>query len=286
MKASKGIAFALFPSIFLILAFKVYPICVALIESLYTMKVGGEHVFVGLSNYINLFQDKVFWRSLWVTIKFNVILTPVQVILAIIMALLVNRSIKGIKLIRNVLYLPAAISMPAASVIWGILLNPNNGVFNGILGFLGMPQQQFLIDQKQALSCIIVMCPWKGVAYWMMFLLAGLQGIPESLYEAAKVEGCGTFSTIFYIVLPMLKRSIAFVLVADTVVNLLTFAPMYSLTSGGPNQSTNVLMYEAYKSCFTYADMGRSYTILVILLILVFIVVSLQMKLMKSTDEY
>ena len=75
MKASKGIAFALFPSIFLILAFKVYPICVALIESLYTMKVGGEHVFVGLSNYINLFQDKVFWRSLWVTIKFNVILT-------------------------------------------------------------------------------------------------------------------------------------------------------------------------------------------------------------------
>ena len=156
MKASKGIAFALFPSIFLILAFKVYPICVALIESLYTMKVGGEHVFVGLSNYINLFQDKVFWRSLWVTIKFNVILTPVQVILAIIMALLVNRSIKGIKLIRNVLYLPAAISMPAASVIWGILLNPNNGVFNGILGFLGMPQQQFLIDQKQALSCIIV----------------------------------------------------------------------------------------------------------------------------------
>ena len=121
---------------------------------------------------------------------------------------------------------------------------------------------------------------------WMMFLLAGLQGIPESLYEAAKVEGCGTFSTIFYIVLPMLKRSIAFVLVADTVVNLLTFAPMYSLTSGGPNQSTNVLMYEAYKSCFTYADMGRSYTILVILLILVFIVVSLQMKLMKSTDEY
>ena len=286
MKASKGIAFALFPSIFLILAFKVYPICVALIESLYTMKVGGEHVFVGLSNYINLFQAKVFWRSLWVTIKFNVILTPVQVILAIIMALLVNRSIKGIKLIRDVLYLPAAISMPAASVIWGILLNPNNGVFNGILGFLGMPQQQFLIDQKQALSCIIVMCCWKGVAYWMMFLLAGLQGIPESLYEAAKVEGCGTFSTIFYIVLPMLKRSIAFVLVADTVVNLLTFAPMYSLTSGGPNQSTNVLMYEAYKSCFTYADMGRSYTILVILLILVFIVVSLQMKLMKSTDEY
>ena len=77
-----------------------------------------------------------------------------------------------------------------------------------------------------------------------------------------------------------------FFLVADTVVNLLTFAPMYSLTSGGPNQSTNVLMYEAYKSCFTYADMGRSYTILVILLILVFIVVSLQMKLMKSTDEY
>ncbi|MFR8122680.1 MAG: carbohydrate ABC transporter permease [Waltera sp.] len=119
-------------------------------------------------------------------------------------------------------------------MIWGILLNPNNGAYLTVFSHFRHAQQQFLIDQKTGtkLSYHSNVLLERCVAYWMMFLLAGLQGIPESLYEAAKVEGCGTFSTIFYIVLPMLKRSIAFVLVADTVVNLLTFAPMYSLTSG------------------------------------------------------
>ena len=270
------------PALLLILVFKIYPIFLALYGS-FLHSVGGQmKEFAGLQNYINLFHDPVFWKSLKVTLVFNVIVNPVQIGLAILLALMVNQKFKGVTVIRSILYLPVTISISVAAIIWGILLNPNNGVVNGILGSMGLSAQPFLVSEKQALWSIILIASWKGIAYWMMFLLAGLQGIPESLYEAARVDGSNVFQTTFRIVLPMLKRSIAFVVVADTVANLLMFSPMYLLTSGGPNMSTNVLMYEAYKSNFAYVDMGRSYSMVIVLFILIFSIVGFQLKFLKA----
>lgn len=270
------------PAMVLLIIFKIYPIFIAIIGSLFDSGFGGSKAFVGIANYVRLFKDGVFWQSLKVTLLFNIFVNPIQIALALFMALLVNEQVKGINIFRSVYYVPVAISMTVAAVIWGIMLNPNSGIVNSFLGIFGISPQPFLTSQRQALPSIIAITSWKGVPYWMMFLLAGLQGIPKSIYEAAKIDGCNKLNTIFKITIPLLKRSLAFVVISDTITNLLLFSPMYILTNGGPNMSTNVLMYEAYKSAFSYMDMGRAYSMITILLLLIFIVVGMQTRLLKA----
>ena len=126
--------------------------------------------------------------------------------------------------------------------------------------------QGFFNDKKQALWCIVVLCSWKGCGYWMMFLMAGIKNIDSSVYEAAKMDGASYLRTIWSIVIPLMKRVFLFVCVANTSANMLLFAPMQLVTEGGPRNSTNVLMYEAYRSAFRYADMPRCAVIVTVLL--------------------
>lgn len=274
----------LFPSFLIILIFKVYPIFVSLSGSLYKTGFGGETTFVGLMNYVQLFNDPTFWNSLLVTIKFNLIITPVQVILAVAMAIFLNKNTRTVRLARTLIYLPVAINMVVASTIWSLLLNPNSGLVNSVLAVFDIPRQSFLTSSSQALFTIIMISNWKGIAYWMMFLLAGLQNISDSVYEAGRIDGTNKFTEIFYITIPMLKNSFIFVLISDTIINLLMFVPMFMLTNGGPQDSTNVLMLEAYKSAFSYSNYGRSYAIITILLLLTFAVVGIQFKLLSENE--
>lgn len=272
----------IFPAIALLLIFRIYPIIIAVSGSFLSSGFSHPKAFVGLSNYIQLFNDPTFWNSIKTTLIFNLMVNPIQIVLALFMAIIVNKKMHGMNVFRSIFYIPVGVSITVASIIWGILLNPNSGIINSILGVLHIPAQPFLTSSKEALLSIIIIASWKGVAYWMMFLLAGLKGIPEAIYEASTIDGCNAWNTLFKITIPLLKRTLAFVIVADTVANMLMFAPMYLLTNGGPNMSTNVLMLEAYKSAFLYADMGRAYALITMLLMLVFIVVGVQMRLMKT----
>lgn len=267
------------PACILILVFKIGPILSTLLEG---FTFNGEF---SLKTYQYLLEDPQFWKSLWVTIKFNLIITPVQIILALILALLVNVSLKGIGFFRTIIYLPVTISMTVATVIWNMMLKPDNGIFNSILSVFGIGSQGFLTDSKQALWCIVVIATWIGVGYWMMFILAGLKNIDESVYEAAKVDGANWFTTTSKITLPLIKNTLLFVIVADTTTNLLLFAPMQLITKGGPMGSTNVLMYEAYKSAFQFADRPRSSAIITILLLLIIAVCVVQFKLLSDKKE-
>lgn len=267
------------PTCILILIFKIAPIISTLLEG-FTFK--NEF---SLKTYQYLFEDSQFWKSLWVTIKFNLIITPVQVILALALALLVNVKLKGIGIFRTIIYLPVTISMTVATVLWNMMLKPDNGIFNSILAKFGIESQGFLTDPKQAMWSIIVISTWIGVGYWMMFLLAGLKNIDESVYEAAKVDGSNWFNTTMKITLPLLKKVLLFVVVADTTTNLLLFAPMQLITKGGPMGTTNVLMYEAYKSAFQYADRPRSSAIITVLLLLILSVCVVQFKLLSDKEE-
>ena len=283
MKLKKmNLLFILVP-LLLIALFKLYPVLIA-IESFFTGRIGEDRIFSGFSNYANMFSDPVFWKSLNSTLIFNIFINPIQIIAAIILALMLNTKFKGVRLIRTIMYFPVTISVTTSAVIWDLLLDPNRGLVNAILKAMGLPAQPFFTSDSQAMLSIIILASWKGIAYWMMFLMAGLQGVPANVYEAALVDGSNTFITTFKIVIPMIKRSILFVVVSDTISNLLMFSPMYLITKGGPNKSTNVLMYEAYKSTFAYADYGRAYAYVVVLLILIFIIVGVQLKAMRSED--
>lgn len=270
--------FIIAPALLLIIIFKLYPIVLNIWNS---FQWKGE---LSVRSYELIFADKTFWKSLWTTFKFNLILTPLQIVISIGMSLLVCQRIRGVALFRTIYYLPVTISITVACIMWNMMLNPSNGVVNSVLMKFGMEAQPFFTGKDQALESIMLVATWKGCGYWMMFLLAGINDIDTSIYEAAKIDGSSYWNTVFHITLPLLKKQIAFVVIADTTSNLLLFAPMYMITKGGPRGSTNVLMYEAYKSAFVYGDPARAAALMTVLLLMVGIVVAIQFKYLNKED--
>lgn len=269
----------LLPALLFALVFKIYPIFYSFYEAFHYK---GE---LSLQTFASLFADPNFWNSLWVTIKMNIIMIPLQIVISFLLALLVNASLKGIGIFRSIFYLPVTISMPVAAICWSMILSYNNGVANSILGSLfHVEAQGFFTDVNQAMWCVILLCTWKGCGYWMMFYLAGLKGIDQSLYEAAMMDGASWFRRLFSITIPMLKKTTLFVTVANTSINLLLFAPMKLITDGGPSGTTDVLMYEAYRQAFKYGNYSKGSAITAVVTILILIIVVLQFRLMNEKD--
>jgi multiple sugar transport system permease protein len=175
--------------------------------------------------------------------------------------------------------------LPVATLLWRLMLDPNNGFANALLALVGLPHQPFYTSAGQALWSIILIANWKGVSYWMVFVLAGLQGIPTELQEAAAIDGAGRAQRFVRVTLPLLRGPLLFVLVADTIINFVMFVPMYLLTRGGPSGATNVLMYQAYKVGFAFGDMGQALAMVTVLLALLLVVVAWQFRLFDAATE-
>jgi len=282
------VAYLMLVPAFLALAiFRFYPIAVICWGSLCTESfvVAGKQIFVGLANYLDLFQDPIFWKSVWVTIKLNVVINPLQVCLALLLAVMANQRFRGIGFYRLLFFVPIGVSLPIACIVWRIMLDPNSGLIDSILAVAKIPAQPFLINQDQALWCIVAIATWKGASFWMIFLWAGLQDVPREVQEAAKIDGASQVQRFLRITLPLIKRPLLFVLVTDTAVNFLLFVPMFLLTRGGPSYSTNVLMYEAYKTGFVYGQMGKALAIVMVLLALVMVAVVAQFRLFQREQS-
>lgn len=271
--------FLIAPAFVLICVFKLYPIITTLAESFF---VDSRITF---RTYTSIFKDASFWNSLWITVKINLVMIPLQVFLAFAIALLVNSTIRGVGAFRTIFYLPVTISLTIGCLVWNIMLNPDSGVVNSILRFIGVPRQDFFISKSQALWCIVLIATWKGIGYWMMFILAGLKNVDVSIYESAKIDGANWFSTITKITIPLIKKVLLFVFVANTTANILLFVPMQVITNGGPQESTNVLMFEAYNSAFKYGDRARSSAIVMILLVLIVVICLFQAALLNDKGE-
>jgi ABC-type sugar transport system permease subunit len=286
-RRSAWIAYLLLaPALVCLAVFRLWPIATTLLGSLYSQSImqAGKDVFVGLNNYTQLFRDPIFWQSLWVTIKLNLVINPLQVFIALLLAIMANQRFRGIGFYRLLFFIPLGVSVPIASILWRIMLDPNSGLANSLINLAGIPSQPFLISKDQALWCIVAIATWKGASFWMIFLWAGLQDIPRQLYEAARIDGAGGISRFFRITFPLLRRPLLFVLITDTAVNFLLFVPTFLLTRGGPSYSTNVLMYEAYKSGFVYGDMGRALALVMVLLVLVIATVAMQFRLFSQEE--
>lgn len=285
-KAEKWVPYLfLAPALLLIVFFRLLPAFSGFLESLYatSFAAGGVKTFVGLRNFQDIFADPVGLQSIWVTLRFNLIVNPLQIGLALLLALLVNQALRGIDFFRSIYLLPIAISLNVTAIIWGLVLN-QYGLMNGLLRVLGLPAQPFLQSPNQALWSIIMMASWVGVAYWALFILAGLQGIPTELYEAAEIDGTGVMQRFIHITLPLLRKVLVFVLVADTVANFLLFVPVLILTSGGPQLSTNTLMFEAYRRGFIFGDFGTSSAMIMLLLGATLAIVAIEFWLLRTSD--
>ncbi len=276
----------LVPAFIGLILFRVSPIFSSLWDSFHQVSyVGGMHTeFCGLDNYIFALTDPTFVNSLKTTLLFSVEVIPLQIIWAFILALLVYRPVAGMGVFRTIFFIPFTISQAITSTIWGIMLNPNGGFVNSILDLFGLGPFQFLTSSSEALFSVVFLVSWRCVGYWMIFIIGGLQNISESLYESAWMDGANPLQTFTRITLPMMKKTILFVIVADTTQNFLMFTPMYILTKGGPEGSTNIAMYEAYKNVFIYSDRGVGNAMVMIILLMILLVVFIEFKFVKNKD--
>lgn len=275
----------LLPALLLLVVFNLLPTIATLFESMFVISLrSGERVFAGFANYNRIFNDPIFWKSFQVTIVFSLLVNPIQIVLALALAVLINQRVQGIGLFRSIYLLPIAVSLNVTAIVWGLMLDQNSGMVNGILVQLGIERQPFLYSVDQALWSIILIASWIGVPLWSLFILAGLQNIPPPVLEAAKIDGASAWQSFSKITLPLLRRVLAFVLVADTVANFLMFAPILLLTSGGPRLSTNLIMYETYRRGFLYGDLGASAAMLSVMLLIVFIIVGAELYLLRGQD--
>ncbi len=268
----------LLPAFVLICWFKLCPILSTLKQA---FVVNGA---LSLANYQRVFAEKTFWNCLNVTLKFNVVTIPLQIIISFLMALLVSSKVRGTGVFRTIFYIPFAVSITVCVMVWNLMFQFNGGVVNSFLSLFGVPPQGFFNDRKQALWCIVVLASWKGCGYWMMFLMAGIKNIDSSVYEAARIDGARYPRIVWSIMLPLMRRTILFVCVANTSSNMLLFAPMQLVTEGGPRNSTNVLMYEAYRSAFRYADMPRCAVIVSVLLVIILAIALVQFFALGDRD--
>jgi multiple sugar transport system permease protein len=276
------IAALLAPALIGLVVFRLYPVALAASDSLFNM-VRGQQVFVGLDNYLSLLADRTFWKSMQVTFWFNLLINPIQIALALGLALLYVQNFKGVTLYRVLFLIPIGVSLPTAVIIWRIMLT-QDGLVNGLIGIAGVPAQPWLTSESLALYSIIAIATWKGISYWMIFIIGGLQTISPEIYDAARIDGVKPWQRLIFITIPLLRPTLLFVLVADVSINFLLFAPIFMLTQGGPADSTNVLMYEAYKSGFIFGDMGRAMAIIVVVVAILLVIVGLQFRLLSGRE--
>ena len=282
-----GLFFVL-PAVLFTLVFFIIPLLMTFWMSLNNWPLLGKHYFIGLDNYIKLTSDKQFWNSLWFTVKYTSLVTPFIFIFAFILALLVNLPMRGVGFFRTAYFLPVVIGLGASSFLWVWLLNDRVGIINGILMDLGWLNKPivWLGDINLAMISIVFSIVWKTTGFTMVLLLAGMQAIPEELYQAAMIDGAGFWDRLRYITLPLLRRTFALSLVLSMIGSFLAFDQFYIMTRGGPSNQTITVVYWIFNNSFTYFKMGYGAALSIVLLGILVLLSILQLYLLRDDTGF
>lgn len=259
------------PAMLLLLLFLIIPAFMALGFSFtdFYVLAPDKMEIVGINNYMTLVSDKLFWKCLKNTFYFTVIIVPVEAVIALGLAVLVNKKSFGRTFFRTAYFAPVISSLTVVSILWVCLYNPSDGLFNAILNTLGLPSQRFLRSADQAMNSILLMSVWQGVGYQMIIFIAGLNGISQELYEAAAIDGANSTKKFFYITLPGLRNVISFIVVYVTIQAFKVFTQPYIMTFGGPQNSTRTLVYYIYQQGFQYKKAGYASAMAVVFFLIV-----------------
>jgi multiple sugar transport system permease protein len=259
------------------IAFQLGPILAALGLSFTRWNILTPPEWIGLRNYEFMFtRDPNFWQSLRVTGFFALFAIPLQIITSLFLAVLLNEATRGVSIFRTIFYLPSVVASVAIAVLWTWIFNPEYGPINGFLGLFGIKGPKWLLDPQSALWALIIMSIW-GVGGQMLIFLAGLKGIPKSMYEAAEIDGAGRFGRFFGITLPMLSPTIFFNLVTTMIGSFQTFDSAYIISTaragspGSPEKSTLFYMLYTYVTGITEQRMGYALALGIVLFLLTFV---------------
>ncbi|GAB3426444.1 carbohydrate ABC transporter permease [Flindersiella endophytica] len=259
----KGLLF-ISPWVVGFVAFVLYPIIYSFAISLTKYSGMQTPEWIGFDNYARMFKDPLMWTSVYNTLFYSGWAVPIGLVVAVLLALAMNRSVREIAIYRTALYLPSLVPIFALSFIFIVLVNPGTGIWNQFLGLFGAEAKDYLSDPTSAKIVIIAMAQL-GAGNAALIFLAGLNNIPQTLYEAAKIDGANPFQSFTRITLPLLTPAILFNLITGVSAGLQVFTQAYVMTNGGPNNGTLFYMYYLYRSAFSYAQLGYACALAIML---------------------
>lgn len=258
------------PAIIGLLVFMIGPIIASLYLSFTNYNVISESRWIGLDNYTTLFQDPLFWKALRVSAIYSVVSVPLGLMLSLFAAVLLNQKMRGITIFRSIYYLPTVISGVGVAMLWRWMFNGQYGLINAILGYFGIAGPSWITNERWALPALIIASLW-GIGGTMLIFLAGLQGIPTELYEAAEIDGAGPLRQFRSITVPLISHVTFFNLVLGIIGALQNFTDAYVITGGGPNNATLFLTIYLYRNAFLYLNMGYASAVAWVLFMIVLV---------------
>jgi multiple sugar transport system permease protein len=264
------------PAVLGLVLFSLGPMIASFVLSFTSYDMLSSPVWTGTENYRTLLADPIFRKSLSVTLIYGVVSVPATMVFALVLAIMLNAKLPALKFFRSAYYLPSVISGVAVAMLWKWMFNGEYGLINAALAKIGIHGPAWLTDERWALRALIFMSLW-GFGGTMLIYLAGLQGVPKELYEAARVDGASTLRQHLHVTVPMLSSVTLFNLILGIINSLQVFAEPFVLTQGGPNNSTLLLSVYLYQNAFQYLKMGYAsaiawvaFAIILVLTLLVF----------------
>lgn len=278
----------IFPVVAGLLVFYIYPIFKVIIDSFYEVGSFNKRSFVGLDNYLTMFNDPKMWSSLFNTFSYVIVIAPGTIIISLILAALLNTKIKGRGFFRVVYFIPAITMGAAVAMIWKWMYNSDHGIINAILNALGFDSVNFLTNPNTALLSICLVSIWINVGYNMIILLAGIQGISKTYYEAASIDGASPIKQFFGITLPLVTPTLFFVLITNLIGTFQTFDTIYMMIkeSGIAMEATQSMVMYFFRNAFSYSKKGYASALAVFLFLIIMLVTLIQMKLQKKWVNY
>lgn len=275
------------PAIIIFIVFLFYPMFRSIYLSMTITDPRGQIVeFVGMENFANLFQSKQFYENLWVTLKFVLYTVPTTVIWCLFLAAITQRSLRYIKVFQFIFSVPIVISVGTGSVIWVLLFHPTVGMLNYLLSLVHIPAIPWLTSPSWALISVSLMTIWMNMGFIYIVLSSGLQGVPEEVYDSAKIDGSGPTRTFVQIVLPLLSPTIFFAFIVSVIGAFQTFGQIHILTKGGPMNSTNVIVYSIYENAFINFRFGMGSAQALVLFAIILILTILQFTVFEKKVHY
>jgi multiple sugar transport system permease protein len=258
------------------LLFILVPIIAVFLLGFFSWDLIGSPQFIGLGNYREIFTSSLFWSSLTTTCEYVVMTVVPLVLLSLGLALLLRKKFPGAGVFRTIAVLPWLATPVAIGVIWEWIFDPQNGVVNHVLAFFGIPGPAWLSSFTLALPTVAFVTVWQFLGYNMLFFLAGLQGVPSSMYEACELDGASAFQSFWHVTLPFLRPTMLFVIVIDMISSFQVFDTVYVMTNGGPGYATTVLNFTIYQHGFEFLQMGYASALSLVLFVIILIVTVLE----------
>lgn len=267
------------PSMAVISLFIIIPIIYSLYMSLHDWNIMYNiKDFIGFDNYKEVFSDDRFWNALKNTVIYTVAYVPILVIASLLLAAFINEKFIGSGFFKSLFFIPAITSMAIIAIIFRFLLDGDIGYVSIMLRRMGFNVPDFLRDPSTAMGAVVLTSAWRWIGFYMVIFLSGFNSIPDSLYEAAEIDGAGKLRQFFSISIPLLMPTISFALITNLINSFQVFDPVYVMTKGGPMFSTEVLVYYVYYMGFNVFDMGYASSMAFILFVIILLFTLLQLK--------